>query len=320
VGDKIFFGSCSGNFLALDKSSARVLWKYDITRDGNQRSFHVTPAADQDVIYVGCDYGKYFTKQERVGHLYAFDQKTGALKWKHKVEIGVGSDPVFDDADVFIVTVEDELLSLRKDSGRLNWAFKREGQVRQLFPKASPLLDAQRLYLGAGDGHFYALDKRTGKTIWEKDLGKGIYTSPAIANDFIYVVTLGRMLYRLDKKRGDISGLFTLPTGPSLAPLIDGSSVFIQSQRNLYALDLELKHVKWKIDLGSYFAGRFPLLLKEFIVVATQDGRIRCFRREHGSPVWEYKVKGEITAGIAESQNVIYVGTREGMVYAIRIK
>lgn len=124
VGDKIFFGACSGNFHALEKSSATVLWTYDITKDGNQRSFHVNPAADQGIIYVGCDYGNYFRKQERVGHLYAFEQKTGALKWKHKVEMGIGSDPVFDDRDIFIVTVEDELLSLKKDSGQLNWSFK----------------------------------------------------------------------------------------------------------------------------------------------------------------------------------------------------
>lgn len=156
--------------------------------------------------------------------------------------------------------------------------------------------------------------------IWEKDLGKGIYTSPAMANDFIYVITQGKILYRLDKKSGNIKGSFNLPTGPSLAPLIDGGSLFVQSQRTLYALDAEPKRVKWKVDLGSYFAGRFPLLLKDSIVVATQDGRIRCFRRENGSPVWEYKVNGEITGGIAQSENVIYVGTREGMLYAIRIE
>ncbi len=316
----IVFGACNGNFYALVKSSGAVLWKYDITKDGNQRSFHVNPDADQGVIYVGCDYGKYFSKENRLGHLYAFEQKTGAFKWKYKVEIGVGSDPVFDDRDVFIITVGDELLSLRKDSGELNWSLKKEGRVRNRLPKAAPLLDSQRLYLGSGDGHFYALDKKTGQVIWNKALGKGIYASPAMTTHLIYVITLDKILYRLDKKSGDIKGSFPIPTGPSLAPLIDNGTLFIQSHETLYALDTELKRVKWKADLGSYFAGRFPLLWRESIIVATQDGRIRSFRRQDGSPLWEHRVKGEITGGIAESDGVIYVGTREGTLYAIRIK
>jgi outer membrane protein assembly factor BamB len=320
VGERIFFGACNGRFYALDKSSAKLIWEYDITKDGNQRSFHVNPIADKGVLYVGCDYGEYFANQDPVGHLYAFDQDSGSVKWKHRVELGVGSDPALDDKNVFIITIGDELLSIDRTSGRLNWSFKTEGQIRNLYPKATPLVDGQRLYLGSADGSFYALNREDGRPIWKRDLGAGIYTSPAIAGDRIYVTTQGKKLYRLNKESGEVQRSFQMTTGPSLAPVVDRNSLLIQSQRALYAIDADLDRIQWTVDLGSYFAGRFPVLLKDCIIVATQDGRIRCFDRERGPLLWEYKIDDEITGGIGVSGNLIYVGTRKGMVYAMSVK
>jgi len=320
VGERIFFGACNGIFYAVEKTSARVVWKYDITRDGSQRSFHVNPAVDQGIIYVGCDYGQYFRNKNGVGHLYAFDLKTGAVKWKYRVALGVGSDPVLDDRDVFVITLDDELLSLKKDSGRLEWSFQREGAIRHLFPKAAPLVDRERLYVASGDGHFYALVKKTGRVIWQTGLDAGVYTSPTPAADSYYVITRNKTLYRLDKKSGEIKGSFSMPTGPSLAPLLDNGSLLIQSSRAAYALDPARLSLRWTAELGSYMAGRFPVLNKECLIVATQDGRLRCLRRDTGSAVWEYRVDSEITGGIAESDGIVYVGTRAGAVYAIQLK
>ena len=319
MGERIFFGACNGAFYALDKTSARMVWKYDITRDGRQRSFHVNPAVDRDVIYVGCDHGQYF-QNNGVGHLYAFDIKTGAVKWKHRVALGVGSDPVFDDRDVFVITIDDQLLSLKKDSGRLEWSFRKEGVIRHLFPKAAPLVEGERLYVASGDGHFYALQKRTGRVIWQTNLDAGIYTSPTMAMDLYYVITRNKTLYRLGKKNGEIKGSFSIPTGPSLAPLFDDGSLFVQSSRAVYALDAARLSLRWTTELGSYMAGRFPVLWKECLIVATQDGRLRCLRRDTGSAVWEYRVDSEITGGIAESRGVIYLGTRAGTLHALQLK
>ncbi len=320
MGPRIFFGACNGVFYALDRTTAKILWKYDITKDGSQRSFHVNPAVDQGVVYVGCDYGQYFRNKNGVGHLYAFDLKTGAVKWKYKVALGIGSDPVFDDRDVFVITVDDELFSLKKDSGRLEWSFRREGLVRHFFPKAAPLLDGERLYLASGDGHFYALDKKTARVMWQTGLGAGIYTSPTMAADSLYVISQDKTLYRLDKKNGEIKGSFSMPAGPSLAPLLDNGSLFVQSSRAAYALDAARLSLRWTTELGSYMAARFPVLWRECLIVATQDGRLRCLRRDTGAAAWEYRVDSEITGGIAESHGIVYVGTLAGSVYAIQLK
>ncbi len=320
MGELIFFGACNGRFYALDKASARLVWKYDITKDGKQRSFHVNPVADQGVIYVGCDHGQYFQRANGIGHLYAFDLKTGAVKWKYKVDLGVGSDPVFDDKNIYIITVDDQLLSLQKETGQLQWSFRRAGQARHRFPKAAPLLHGQLLYLASADGHFYALDKKSGRVMWKTDLDAGAYASPTMVNGSIYVITQNKTLYHLDRSSGARKGSLSLPSGPSLSPLFDSGSLFIQSARALYAVDAGQLALRWTAELGSYAAGRFPVLWRDCVIGATQDGRIRCLRRDSGSPEWEYRVDAEITGGIGQSGDVIYVGTRVGGVHAIRLK
>lgn len=316
----ILTGACNGVFRALDKISGEVHWTYDITKDGPQRSFHVSPVADQETIYVGSDYGDYFKFRENgVGHLYAFDLKSGNVKWKYKVNLGVGSNPVLHEKDVFFVTVDDDLISLRRDSGALNWSFKTKGLVHGLFPKSTPIVDGGRIYWGSGDGNLYVLDKKTGKVVSQRNFGKGIYTTPGVLNEYLYIATQDKVLYRFNKQKDQVQGTFNIPAMPWTQPLIDKDSLFIYSGKVLYCLDTELKNVRWKFDLGSNYGARFPLIWREAIIVASQDGSVRALHRKDGSLLWQYKIEGRIVGGIAESDGVIYIGTRQGTLFAIKI-
>jgi outer membrane protein assembly factor BamB len=78
---------CNGLIRALDKKNGQVKWEYDIRKDGEQSQFHGDPLITDQVLAIGTD-GK-------IGHVYAFEPTTGAVRWKYKVkDSGVASDIV----------------------------------------------------------------------------------------------------------------------------------------------------------------------------------------------------------------------------------
>ena len=78
VGERLYVGSCAGRFYCLDRKSGAEIWSYDITADGAQRSFHGDPLVAGELILVGTD-------GDGIGHVYAFEQSTGKVRWKHPV-------------------------------------------------------------------------------------------------------------------------------------------------------------------------------------------------------------------------------------------
>ena len=77
MGDLLIVSSCNGLIRALDKKTGQVRWSYDIHKDGDQTEFHGDPLVTEKLIIIGTD-GK-------MGHLYAFEWLTGAVRWKYRV-------------------------------------------------------------------------------------------------------------------------------------------------------------------------------------------------------------------------------------------
>jgi len=81
AGDVLLIGSCAGTFYAFDKRSGKVRWSYDIHQDGNQTSFHGNPLITDQLVLIGTDNG---CASGGIGHVYAFDRATGAVRWKYR--------------------------------------------------------------------------------------------------------------------------------------------------------------------------------------------------------------------------------------------
>ena len=73
MGDLLYQGSCTGVFYALDRRTGEVRWAHDTAPDGEPASFHGDPLVSGDLILTGAD-------APNLGHLYAFELETGAVR------------------------------------------------------------------------------------------------------------------------------------------------------------------------------------------------------------------------------------------------
>ena len=64
-------------------------------------------------------------------------------------------------------------MAIEPQTGEIKWEFKMVD-----YPQAGVLTTASDLLFSGGDGNFYALDARSGKSLWKVDLGALVGSGP----------------------------------------------------------------------------------------------------------------------------------------------
>lgn len=323
MGDLLFIGSCSGNFYALDKNTGQVRWSYNIKQDGDQTSFHDDPLVAGDLIIIGTDAG-------RQGHIYAFDRATGTVRWKYLVragifqDFGVASDVVRKDDAVYAVAKGDDLLCLDLATGKVRWHFAGGFDRQRTAWENSPTVDGDTILFGGQDGVVYCLDAQSGKLIWKMDLHSPVLTTPTVVRDDIYVGTSDHF-YCLQSADGKVTGSFSFPIKPWRNVTQSGDRLLVMSSDFFYehtpseirSLDLAShavqllarpsgKNADWSTVWPYVWRGE---------VLAADEGHLYAYR-EDGSLAWSHDFPGQFVRGIGITEDVLYLGTMKGMIYA----
>ena len=118
--DRVYFGSDTGNFWALNQNDGSVAWKYKVGWHAKGKSIFSTPAVYRNTVF----FGSYD------GNVYALDTKTGKRRWIFMEADWVGSSPcIAEDLGLLFIGLEFGLFS--KQGGiagvRCNYGRKKMG-------------------------------------------------------------------------------------------------------------------------------------------------------------------------------------------------
>ena len=148
----------------------------------------------------------------------------------------------------------------------------------------TPAIAEGKLFVIKNHGAVYALDKRTGKVRWRRDLGKLAASAPGYAKGRIYVTILVRdgskngLVAALRAKDGKVLWRKPLPSRTESSPMVVGGRVYFGSED------------------GTVYA------------LAAGDGRV----------VWRYKATAAVKGGVALADGKLYFGDYAGVVHAVR--
>jgi outer membrane protein assembly factor BamB len=322
-GNLVFIGSCAGAFYALDKNSGAVTWKYDITQDGDQTSFHGNPLLVEDLIITGTD-------GRSIGHVYAFEKNTGKVRWKIPFTkgvpngFGVPTDLLQEGAHVYGVAFGDELQCFKIKTGEKVWSFPSEFSRQSFEWSHSPAVTAQRVFFGGLDGFVYALESVSGKLIWKRDLNAKIVTAITKRADEIVLGTSDNKLYRLAQNSGEVLAEFSTATTPwwSFTATPDALLIFTNNGRAadvLHCFDRGLKKILWQQKAASEWTTARPFVWNDIVVTGNGAGEVYAFRLHDGALQWTHQLSGAIRS-FGWSNDLLVAGTIEGKVFALEMK
>jgi eukaryotic-like serine/threonine-protein kinase len=219
----------------------------------------------------------------------------------------------------------------------LQWRVSTDGDV-----VASPTVANGFVYVGSGSGVMYALDKRTGDARWTVNLGSPVSSSAAVANSLVYVGTRDGRLHALDVATGKQK--WWVPTGPTIpfpwghesgdmwtsSPTVaNGLVLFGGGDGLLYGVSARAGSVLWRARTGGRIRGT-PAVVDKRVYIGSFDGCVYAIDVATGRQIWRYDTEGaklksgdygfdrrSIQSSPAVSGGVVYVGARDGFLYAI---
>jgi outer membrane protein assembly factor BamB len=265
--------------------------------------------------------------------LYAFDPETGQQQWNVPVVSIIMAQPTYVDGAVYVGNSEGQVYAVDVESKRIKpgWPFQASSAIW-----ASPVVEGGRVYVASMDHNLYSLDAESGELIWEQKLGGALAESPAVANDLsledgiLYIGGFDGRVHAVKADTGEIvEGFdFLAENWVRSVPLMVDGQLFVTSlDGRLYALDPASGAViepypynSSEIDNKNEVLRASPVEADEFIIVATQSGRVIAVRADNAQRgcYWPSGTpQTEILTTPVVSGNLIYVLLMNGQVHTL---
>lgn len=238
--------------------------------------------------------------------VYATDgpRQFNGVKWAFKTDGWVLSSPAIAGGLVYFGSDDKNLYALDASTGAEKWKFSTNGPVR-----SSPAVVAGTLYFGSYDGSFYAVDAASGKLKWKFE-------------------TAGEKQFEAKGLHGYLPRAQTVPDFWDFflsSPAVDEGLVYFGSgDGNLYALDLETGHLKWKFATQGVVHSS-PAVAGGAVYFGSWDSYLYALDASTGQEKWRFKTGEDkinfnqvgIQSSPAVDGGVVYFGCRDSHLYAL---
>ncbi len=313
---KIYFGSDSGNFWALNQSDGSIAWKYKVGFHAKGKYIFSSPVIYKGLVY----FGAYD------GNLYALNSETGKLVWTYMEADWIGSSPCISKRNGYIyVGLEFGLwkkrggvVALDAHTGKKVWEYTMSEHVH-----ASPAYAEKSdiLVCGSNNHVVYAFQGSTGKLLWEYTTEGEVKESCAIDEER-GVVAFGSFdgcVYVLDLKSGKLRLKVKTDAAIYSTPYMHGGVLYATSlDKKIYAIETTSGKVLWTFaTAGRIFAS--PFVAKDTLYCGSNDGRLYLLDIKSGKNVGLFQATERITNQVVYNTetNTLFVPTFANEIYAL---
>ena len=247
--------------------------------------------------------------------IFAIDTKNGTILWDRTIGPGyVG--PVIDGDIIYIGNYSHEtdpfneyVYALNRFTGAVKW--------KKNIPNGIPesiLYNDTHLFFASDK--VYCLDKQTGQTIWNYDLGSLSLTKPILKDGAFFIASSRGRMVKLDAKTGRSVWKKNLAAGPwDNSITADGKGrLFLAIARNntLNAYDEQTGARFWSFDLEACPLS-FNALHKGVVFISDTKGWVYAVHSISGTLKWKTKI-GEKTdiSSPTLARGLVFIGTRDG--------
>lgn len=192
----LLFGTEEGDLYALDSDNGQTLWHKRLS---------------SEILSVPQANGQLVITQTLDGKLFALDQKTGAQKWLFQVTVpslslrGTSSPKLLDEVAI-AGFANGKLIAVLLANGLPVWEKAiaqpqgRSELDRIVDIDGDFIIDGQTVYAATFQGRVAALDLRSGRALWQREISTSLGLEEGLGN--IYAIDASSRIIALDQQTG----------------------------------------------------------------------------------------------------------------------
>ena len=270
----------------------------------------------------------YFTNNS--GVLFAINARTGKRAWRFRSGRCVASSPAVADHTVFQTFLNrppcnrepderltGQVVAFATGFGKVRWR-------RTIGPsESSPLVADGRVYVADWNGKVYALDQRTGATVWTYETGGEVKGAVALSGRKLYVGSYDHHVYALNARTGKL--LWRAEAQQRLGPrgrfystpaAAYGRVYVGGTDGKVYSFGATSGELRWSQSTGGYVYSS-PAIWSKRVLVGSYSGRFFAFDAATGDELWRFEANGSISGSPTVVNGVVYFATLEERTYAL---
>lgn len=224
TGDLVLFGTTDETLHAIAQADGKPRWKFAVAGG----PVLGTPAvAGGKTFAAGCD-----------STLHILDAATGKELSSVPLEGQTGASAAVRENRLVIGTMTNEVIAVDLAKSEVAWKFQPAKRPQAFF--ASAALTEKLAVTGSRDKRVYALDRQTGKPVWDFATDGKVDSSPVIAGSRVYVGSHDGNLYVLELATGKEVQRIKLDGPISASPAVARGCLVIGTERGtVYCLGAE---------------------------------------------------------------------------------
>lgn len=153
-------------------------------------------------------------------------------------------------------------------------------------------LEADALYSAAEDGGVFAIDPKTGATIWRSATKSRVISGPTVAADLVFVGTLDGDVIAIRRADGKEAWRHRLLSEVAAAPVASGDIVVVRSvDGRQFGLSVSDGSRVWNFDRTvpnlTLRGLSKPLILGNRVYIGLDNGKLVALNLADGAPAWE---------------------------------
>lgn len=245
---------------------------------------------------------------------------SGPLILDWKVDLGAPSVSTPLVTESFIAVGSQLGLTIIDKAGTKRCTFESNGEVI-----SAPKTDGERIYFGATNYIFYALDQAC-NVVWKFPTRDRIKSDPLVANGAVYTTSYDGHVYALDAKTGKELWSYPEPPAAELTTVEDASAHAEAAGDKGATIVQDLGGGISKVHFAEPdmhvgdFSYSSPLLEDGVLYVGNLDHHLYALTALDGTLQWRFRTDAAVTSSPRFKDGVLYFGSNDGSVYAVDVR
>lgn len=151
--------------------------------------------------------------------------------------------------------------------------------------------------------------------LWTFSLKSPIHSSPAIYEDFVYIVSGDGILKAIDMETGNEEWDLDLKAKTNSSPIVNSNKLFVGTDEGLKAINITSHEIIWDYDCGNVEST--PFFFDDVVYFGSDDGHLYGLDKDDGNVTLDKKLDGELKSSPIVINDSIYIGSTDGKLYSI---
>jgi outer membrane protein assembly factor BamB len=252
--------------------------------------------------------------------LVAFDEATGQQIWAQTITSIYGfAGAAYDSGKVFVVDSDGLMQTFDAATGAPRWSVKLPGQYAFTSP---PTATNGIVFVGGAGtgGTLYAVNETNGNLLWTASVENGDDSSPAVTSTSVFVSYACPQSYAFAPNTGVLQWHYSGPCegGGGQTPVVHSGKVYVGDSYFTPTNGLILD-ANTGASLGGFACDGPPAFVGN-LGVYLQSGTLRGVDLPSGQVLWSFAGDGGLESTTLIANQVIYIGSRSGLLYALDLQ